>query len=648
MRMLTILADLKRENIISESDYQFAKMIDRKQQPYGYTREQQNLAVLLAALVSFQVMQGHTALHLNSTAAKLPFGLGNSPDERDFSADILQKIGRIEPLAWQEALRGHIAFSDSPEKVSPLLFQHHLLYFYRYWQAERNIAVYLRQAVEFSENFATVETDKEILERLFPTQSEEPDWQKIAVATALRKRFCVISGGPGTGKTTTVARLLLALQEKQMRAGAKPLKVALAAPTGKAAARLKESIADSMTKLQPTFEVPSAASTIHRLLGIRTQSDKPMFHAKNPLHLDLLVVDEASMVDLFVMEKLLAALKPTTRLVMLGDKDQLTSVEAGGIMGELGRFITQGYSQTHSNYLYQVTGYRPVSQTEVPQICDSLCHLRKSYRFDENSGIGRVAAEVNAQQAGKSWQSFANPQFNDLVRIEYSNAKQFSEKQRRIRHCVHLVEVKAVELYRDYLELVNRRRKNPTSVSVDEIFNAFQKVRFLSALRVSELGAERLNQTIAEALRSAKLVKFNHSRDRYVGKPIIITQNSPQNHLSGGDIGIVLPDENGGLRVYFDTKTDGKHRSLAISRIPESEPAYVMTVHKSQGSEFEHALLVMPLNIAPVVSRELIYTAITRAKSKFTLFSDEKVWKQGIKTNIQRQSGLREQLSELF
>ncbi|WP_150539207.1 exodeoxyribonuclease V subunit alpha [Actinobacillus vicugnae] len=646
--MLTLLKTLKTEKHISELNYQFAQMIATKQQAYHYSEQQQNLAILVAALLSFHVMQGHSALRLDSNAAQSFFGLEGKKLTRDFQVEILQKIDGISPLAWQQVLANHIAFSDSPTKIAPMLFQNELLYFYRYWQAEHNIARYLQQAVDFSEEYATAALDLEILTTLFPEQSTEIDWQKIAVATALRQRFSVISGGPGTGKTTTVAKLLVALQTKQYRQQKAALNIALVAPTGKAAARLKESISNSLQKMKLTFEIPTSASTIHRLLGIRPDSDTPTYHAQNPLHLDLLVVDEASMIDLSLMEKLMNALKKHTRLVILGDKDQLASVEAGAVMGELGAFVQQGYSLAHCTYLTKVTGYTLNGQANILPICDMLCHLQKSHRFSANSGIGQLARKVNLQQAVESWQILATHQYSDLVCVKYPNANQFAEKRLWIEHCVNLVVEQAVAHYQNYLKLVQKRLLNPQDASVNEIFEAFQKVRFLSALRVSELGSERLNQSIAEALKKAKLLNFAFSRDSYAGKPILVTQNSPQNNIYSGDIGIILPDENQQLRIYFDTKVEDKHLSLSLSRLPQYEVAYVMTVHKSQGSEFDHTFFIMPLSSAPVITKELIYTAITRAKVTFTLFSEEKVWKLGVKTNIQRQSGLQAQLKNIF
>lgn len=647
--MLALLSQLKNDHHISELSYQFAKFIDRQQQGLGYSIEQQNLAILLAALMTEHLAEGHSCLHLGSAAAHNPFGMAHKRPE--WYAQMLQKIGGKSPLEWQQALQGHIAVSSQIEQPAPLLFLGDKLYFYRYWQAENQIAQRIRQAVSFVPENADLSLHKVILDHCFSEPvASEPDWQKIAVATALKQPFCLISGGPGTGKTRTVAILLSALQLKQIEQQLPPLKIALSAPTGKAAARLKESIVANLAKLalpdSLKNSVPNQASTIHRLIGIRPDSDEPSFNPKNPLPFDLLVVDEASMIDLFVMEKLLNAIKPTCRVVMLGDKDQLASVEAGNIMAEFGKFLTLGYSAAHSDYLAHTTGYAiPTITPDVPAICDCLCHLRKSFRFNEQSGIKRLADEINAKQAVRSWQQFTQPDFTDLQLIEYPQIQTFADKTQWIQHCVHLVLEQAVALYRDYLHAVQQRQQNPHSMSVREIFHRFQQVRFLSALRVGEFGVELLNQRIAEALQREKLVQFRHSREHYLGKPILVTENVPALQIFSGDIGIILPDETGKLRAYFETEIDGKPHSISLSRLPNNEPAYVMTVHKSQGSEFAHTLLIMPLHSSPVLSKELLYTAVTRAKKQFTLFGNENIWGQAVSTQNQRQSGLMNQLN---
>ncbi|MDP8079499.1 exodeoxyribonuclease V subunit alpha [Phocoenobacter skyensis] len=650
--MLALLERLKQQNIISELNYQFAKMIDQKQQRYSYTSQQQNLAILLAGLISYNVMQSNTALRLDSAIANNPFNLKGKNLPEDFYSQILAKIDNATPLQWQSILHNHTAFSDNPNRIAPMLFQHQLLYFYRYWQSENRIANYLQQAVTSEPKFAKNKPNDTALEKLFPliqeTKTTDIDWQKIAVATALNKKFTLISGGPGTGKTTTIIKILLALQWQQLEANLAPLNIILAAPTGKATARLKESISHNLRYFdfpkEVKLQIPTNAFTLHRLLGISPKSDTPKYHRDNPLHLDVLVVDEASMIDLSLMEKMINALPPTTRLIMLGDKDQLASVEAGNIMSELGEFITLGYSEQHCQYLNKVTGYQlATNNAQTPPICDSLCHLRHSYRFNENSGIFHLSVQINAQQAVTSWQLFAK--FADLHLVEYQAATQFSEKIKWEEHCIQQIINRAVVLYTDYLALVKQRNKNPDSVSVEHIFTAFNKVRFLSALRVGNFGVEKLNERIAEALRLKNLIHFSHQRENYSGKAIMITENTPSSHIYSGDIGLILPDEQGHLRVYFETTMNGKPHSITPSRLPNYEMAYIMTVHKSQGSEFEHTLLILPLTYSPILTKELLYTAITRAKNQFTLFGNEKIWRQMVNAKIQRQSGLMEQLT---
>lgn len=648
--MLKLLEALKSAQIISELNYQFACLIEQKQRDLGYSAQQQNLALLLAALVSYHTQQDNTALHLASEAARNPFGLQGRKLERDFAHDILQKIDFSTPADWATILADHIAFSQMPERIAPMLFQHDLLYFYRYWQAEQRIADYFQRAATTALTH-DVQTTQTILSALFAPQTET-DWQQVAVATAMAKRFCLISGGPGTGKTRTVTLLLAALQLRQQHHRQPLLNIALAAPTGKAAARLKESLSASLAQLPCSDTIKSAiptdAATLHSLLGMRPLSDTPKYHQHNPLHYDVLVVDEASMIDLALMEKLLNALRPSTQLILLGDKDQLASVEAGAIMGELGQFLALNYSAAHSEYLRQVTGYaiNPTAP-QVPAICDTLCHLKRSYRFDQHSGIGKLAYAINHQQASSSWQILSDSRAADLTLNAYPPASAFLDNASRLQACVNQITQQAVVLYRDYLTLAKQRQQDPLSVSISEIFAAFHRVRILTALRISPLGAEQLNQSIAEALHKARLVEFKQSRESYLGKPILLTENAAHLHIYSGDIGLMLPDETGALRLYFDTLTPSGYLNLSPSKVPRFEPAYVMTVHKSQGSEFEHTLLVLPLTPAPILSKELLYTAVTRAKQHFTLFGEEKIWKNAVKTQIQRQSGLKQQLLAL-
>ncbi|WP_373099971.1 MULTISPECIES: exodeoxyribonuclease V subunit alpha [Pasteurellaceae] len=657
--MLALLHQLKQKALISAGDYYFARFIADKQQPFAYPPALQNLAVLLAALCNFNYQQGHTCLllddSLNHNLFSLPYG------ERHFLGQIRQKIDQLPVSRWQNALAEHIAFSHHPtEKHAPLVFQYNALYFYRIWQDEYRVAQYLASAVKnrAERPFDSSEMTR-ILARYFPPEKDDtPNWQKIAVAVALRQPFCLITGGPGTGKTTTVSRILLALQELNHYR----LRIKLAAPTGKAAARLTESIGQSLRQL-PQFvsvtpepallaSIPQQAETIHRLLGVRPFSEKPRYHSQHPLPIDVLVVDEASMIDLSLMAKLLQALTPQTRLILLGDKDQLASVEAGAILGELGKFIGQGYSAALTQYLAQTAGQHLSAAGAGNPIRDCLCNLVVSRRFGTKPYISYLAEAVNQAQAARSWALFA--EYCDVVTntarqielIDFDDLLTERSPQRPLaayyKTCTAEIVQSAVQNYAEYLREIRQMALEWQTLSAERlayIFRLFNKVRYLTALRVGEFGSEMLNHYIAEGLRQKGWLSFNHSREWYVGKPILITQNDANVGLFNGDIGLYLVtlDKNGEAKGRF--WFENGHSELP-SRVPAHEPAFVMTVHKSQGSEFEHTLLVLPPEPNPVLSKELVYTGITRAKEKITVFANRLSWDYAVSTQTKRQSGL--------
>ena len=387
--MLALLSQLKEKGIINAADYYFAEFIHRKQQPFQYASSIQNLAVLMAALCNFSYRQGNTCILLNQSTEQDLFGLQDYFNERVYLTEIQQKIDYVPIAQWQTKLLDaqHIAFSAEPLKqIAPLVLQFDRLYFYRIWQDEFRIADYFKSAVRFQHVFLAEQIAQiaPILNRYFH-EEQDIDWQKIAVAMALRQRFCLITGGPGTGKTTTVTKLLLTLQELHQNS----LRIKLVAPTGKAAARLTESIVDAVGRLKQTFStekhereiienlrIPMNAETLHRLLGVRFFSEETRYYADNPLPVDVLVVDEASMIDLTLMAKLLNALKPETKLILLGDKDQLASVEAGAILGELGRFVNASaptYSLAMAQYLQETTGISLAASERGNPISDSIC-----------------------------------------------------------------------------------------------------------------------------------------------------------------------------------------------------------------------------------------------------------------------------------
>ncbi|MEG0010279.1 MAG: exodeoxyribonuclease V subunit alpha, partial [Aeromonas sp.] len=427
--------------------------------------------------------------------------------------------------------------------------------------------------------------------------------QKLAAATAAARPFAVISGGPGTGKTTTVAKLLAILVETGLQQGKAPA-IRLVAPTGKAAARLTESIGSALQALDLAPEVvtaiPTEAGTLHRLLGVIPSRSQFRHHKGNPLHLDLLVVDEASMVDLPMMARLLDALPKSARLILLGDKDQLASVEAGAVLGDICSFISQGISLGQADWLSRQTGYRLQGSSTGAPVRDSLCLLAKSWRFDKHSGIGQLARACNDGDVA-ALEAVWGQGFNDISLHPW------------VGDAYEGLIALGVEGYGAYLKAA---REGQDPAAVFEAFNGFQ---ILCALRDGPFGVEGLNQRLELALSRVGLVQ--RDGDWYAGRPVMVVRNDHGIGLYNGDMGLCLPDDTGRLKVWFE-QPDGSLRSLLPSRLPPHETVYAMTIHKSQGSEFAHTVLVLPDGPSPLLTRELVYTGITRAKARLALYGD--------------------------
>ena len=481
------------------------------------------------------------------------------------------------------------------------------------------------------------------------------DWQKISAALALTSARCVISGGPGTGKTTTVVKLLALLLHAEP-----DLMIKMVAPTGKAAARLTESITNALADLDLDKTVaqliPTDASTIHRLLGVRNNSAHFRHHEHNKLVLDLLLVDEASMVDLPLMAKLLSALPDHARLILLGDKDQLASVEAGAVLGDICSFIESGYSQQKAQQLADLTGFdslldqaniatvaaseaattkTTISQTAVSQtrMSDNLCLLKKSYRFDQFSGIGYLASAINKGGITAAKLLRLCEQYDDLN--YYPNDPQSDA----------IFEQLVIEGYGPYLSdicAINDDNRDQAK----KLLQQFNDFKILCATREQEWGVDNLNHRCEKILQKAGLLarRFDLTQTWYLGRPVMVTENSYHLGLFNGDIGVCLADQSGQLRVYF-VMPDGSVADFQPSRLPTHQTVFAMTVHKSQGSEFKHTLLALPDYALPVMNRELIYTGITRAKKQLTLIADLSLVASSVRNRASRNSRLTERLS---
>ncbi|MCM0083532.1 exodeoxyribonuclease V subunit alpha [Geomonas sp. Red32] len=520
----------------------------------------------------------------------------------------------------------------------PLVLDGDRLYLYRYWRYERDLVRVLLHRSAPAPGDLDLPLLRAGVERLFGSaRAGETDWQKVAALAALWKPLTVVSGGPGTGKTSTVIKILALLLE-QAKGG--HLRIALTAPTGKAAARLKDSIRGMKERLDCSSEIrnliPEEVTTIHRLLGVRGGSLRFRHDADNPLPHDVVIVDEASMVAMPLMARLAIALRPATRLILLGDRDQLASVEAGAVLGDIcGGGRSEPFSAAFSAFVREVGGEElpvPVAQgedvtasvtgTEIP-LADSLVVLKRNYRFGADSGIGAAARAVNGGEGIRALEILTGDEFGE---VEWQDMPAPERLKKALA-------AKVEEGYAPYL----------AAPAPGDALRLFDRFRLLCALRNGPAGVAGVNEIVEEILAEKGLI--DRSSRWYRGRPVMITVNDYNLKLFNGDIGIVLPDpdSDGMPRVWFPAP-DGGVRKVSPARLPEHETVFAMTVHKSQGSEFESVLMLLPGHESETLTRELIYTGITRARSRAAIWGEKPVFLEGVSRRVERTSGLRKAL----
>lgn len=599
------------------------------------------------ALLSELEGRGHSCLLLADLAAAPAALMGWT----DAQWQPLREVAGDWPddaAAWRTVLAGAapVWSVGDIDRQQPLVLDGERLYLRRYWRDETQVAHAVRGRA-LAARTPDVADVRRWLDLLFDHAPREGgvDWQKIACAVALRGQLAIITGGPGTGKTYTVARLLALLfaTEGQHHAG---MRIAMAAPTGKAAARLKQSIDQALdvlaAKVGPALPLHDlatrmgAARTLHSLLGARPDTRAFQHHAGNPLEVDVLIVDEASMIHLEMMAALLAALPPHARLILLGDKDQLASVEAGAVLGDLcHRAETGGYDDATVAYVAAATGQAlPAAfHGHGGPIAQQTVMLRQSRRF--GGPIGALALAVNAGDGVTAQEVLRGTTDGTVAWIE-------SAQQADVVQLALAGRAGVGGGYHGYLKMLLAGAPEGAAHEawVVSVLRAFDSFRILCAVREGEWGVAGLNDVIELRLEAAGLIR--RRGEWYVGRPVMVTRNDYGTGVFNGDIGLTLADpaRPGALRVYF---LEGESiRSVLATRLRNVETAFAMTVHKSQGSEFDHTVLALPREGGGALARELVYTGITRARSYFTLVSPgPQLLQEAIVQRTQRASGLR-------
>ncbi len=575
------LSELHQQGHLRLIDVQAGEYIQELSR--GTVRERVALA---AALVSRAVSAGHVCLPLQAVAEQM-----RNPGQCSIDSTGLEHI-------LMES--GVVA---APGEVAPLLLdQNSNLYLYRFYAYEQIIA---RGLLSRAAPRAETEQDsaQDTLSALFPEKEQKnlPDLQKKAAATGVSNNLLIVSGGPGTGKTFTAARILAAIGASSKT----PLRVCLAAPTGKAASRLKESLIQARPQLSREFQayIPEETHTIHRLLRFMPMEGRFLHDHSNKLHIDLLMVDEASMIDVPLMAALMEALPDHCRVVLLGDRNQLASVEAGNLFADI------------------CSLERGAQAAEMRQgMHDTVVELTRSYRFDSLSGIGQLAGAVLTGDVDNAVSCLGSGH-NDLRHIPTASPRA-AEKDFNafIQRC--FVPIFSCTTPQDALDLLDQSR-------------------ILCALQQGENGVQGCNRQTAAYLMAADLV--DRIEEPFHGMPILVQKNDYALNIFNGDAGILWQNDQGGLDAWFQGPKN-TYLSYPLQQLPAYEQAFAITVHKSQGSEYDQVLFVLPAGESPLLGRELLYTGITRAKKQLILFAETAVFSQGTRRSVKRFSGLADAL----
>lgn len=604
------------------------------------SQAQQCLLFHLVIALSHSIKQGHTCLPLESIAGQ---HFATSSDLDGFiihqgfvfpDVNIINELLALLPITKQD---DQLIVLDEKQ-----------LYFKRYYSFECQLASYINQR---NNNSLLVDTCltfiKQAIEAVYPNNAANHtnkktttlDWQKVAIANALNKQFSIIAGGPGTGKTYTVTKLLAANVALQQKLNNKPLNFALVAPTGKAAQRLSESIKQAITQFKGVIAedlltaLPTQALTIHRLLGYIPGSPNFQHHENNKLAIDFLLIDEASMVDLALLTRIFRALPDHCQVVLLGDADQLPSVAVGNVLADLAPRPHSGYSDNNQTYLQTVLSlpsaqYKALSTANKKiKPCDYLSYLYQSRRFDGEGGIGKLAKFVIAGDADNSWLLLNE---NNINNKKNTNKSKFEQLDIALINNAQLSDIR--QYAQQYYQAIFKIN------DIAQAFALLNQFRILCATRQGEFAVENINEAIEQYF--IKLGDIPVGQKIYHGMPIMITENNHRLGIYNGDVGLIWRDDTGNLMAFFESAELG-YRSIIPARLPRFELVFAMTIHKTQGSEFTHVLMVLPQQSEhKLLSRELLYTGITRAKKTITVATQQNIWQKAVTQQVKRYSRL--------
>lgn len=623
----------------SELDIQFARMLTRS--IFTNDKKYKKRALILAsASLSAYVQQGHTCLPLHMLNTEKLFQ-GNYPE---LANQAYQKSGKLSTQNWQELLFSLSAVSDG-SRLSPLVLENQYLYLHHMWKDECTIAKF------FNSNYTSYSAQKDkiskVLDQLFTKKpTKNIDWMKIATAISLIKQKVLISGGPGTGKTFIIAKIMSAF----LLLYHNKINIKITAPTGKAAIHVTQSIYSTIHNIlklnNPHNNVLSEkATTIHTLLGARLHKNNitQYNHFCNiPIPLDVLIIDEASMISSSILAQLILALPTHARIIFLGDHHQLCAVESGSAFKDICLSIRPYYSPQHNTMLTELTGYTlPVFKKpellkkyyyNYNNISDSTCILKKNFRFSVNSGIYKLSSAINTGDSTHALSILTSQLYTDIQYIRCIGKKDY----------IYMI-TNCASKYYSYLQKIQQQS---TFLSIINILTMFNKHRILCALNDGLFGTNSINYYIEQILHQKGLIKLCASKN-YIGRPIIILRNDPSLELSNGDTGILLLNSTGQLSACF-IYPNNIIKIIPIYRLPQHVTSFATTIHKAQGSEFKNITIILPDKHMPILTRELLYTAVTRASQNLTLYATDHIIINSINLITHRYSGLKDKIKQFI
>ena len=615
---------LASSGLFNDIDIYFAELVCR------LARDENSYALFLAALLASYVVNDRRQICLPLTGLPENFSVWLlSGNEIDLDAESVARLATLQwPENWEAVLAAHAAVTgpeDAHLKQHLLVLDNGRLYLQRYWDYEQRLAEMIKLRLKASPAIFPSSTRplSEVAPRFAGVFADNSlNYQAAAVCAGLRNRFTIISGGPGCGKTSVVTAIAALWLESEPS-----VRITLCAPTGRAQARLRQALLEESEFLDLPDAVKEKlinlqSATIHRLLGYRPGRGFRYF-GENRLPVDLLIVDEASMVPLTLMANLFTALPEACKVILLGDRNQLASVEAGAVLGDLSSTGAENFfSDSFMADFARLTGTAvaglpspavPAGEPGAEKLLfqDHIIELEKSYRFAPDGGIARLQREILTPFAGDK---------NRLPEILTNDAS--GEVGLRYLSGAGLGCESALYSFLSEIKIEFAGREVPFRSYIDApdiktAFAMFAGFRLLSPLRRGPLGVGNLNRIMMQVVGGSGFGRYSQ------GASVMITRNAPQLGLYNGDIGLVWPDESGRLMVWFE-QADGDFTPFTPLQLPGHESAFATTVHKAQGSGFQKVVLVWPGGNPALLTREMLYTGITRAARRVEIWLPEK------------------------